>query len=530
MSYIATYRTLNMIQQISDLIAFRNNIYLKFPKRRDAIMNLLDALSSYGHCSNSVVQLSKAGCYDRQYSSITDAISDGLKHVNWEVIMKLVYDAATKTEQKKINRFIMDCTSNPRPYAQKLADRTVTHLPNPAPGNKPICVGHQYSLLALLPNDTLINKKHWLVPLTVKRVSSQEKGNELGVQQVVKSIKELGLSDQLSLSIGDSLYGTEKCRITVSEQDNLIHLFRLNSKRNLYCSPQGQESSGQGRKKEFGSKMTLNDPKTHPKFDEEAETIWTSRRNKEYNVKIQCWRNMLLRGSRKFRSSQFPVNLIKICVFDQQGKMIFKRPMWLAVMGKYRDELSLIDCYQNYSNRYDIEHLFRFGKQKLLLDTYQTPDSENEENWWKLCLLAYMQLYLGKELSPLLPEAWEKYLPEFKSSELLDRSITTPSQTQRGFSKILEQIGTPAEPCVARGKPRGRMPGATMTKRDQKPVIFKHSKPPKKATEIIIPESGEVVDFSNPKKINELVNIVKSTLESLQFSTEEFVKKLEDSG
>ena len=204
--------------------------------------------------------------------------------------------------------------------------------------------------------------------------------------------------------------------------------------------------------------------------------------------------------------------------------------MWLAVMGKYRDELNLIDCYQNYSSRYDIEHLFRFGKQKLLLDAYQTSDVEHEENWWKLNLLAYMQLYLGKELSPLLPEAWERYLPEFKSTETQDRSVTTPSQTQRGFSKILEQIGTPAEPCVARGKSRGRILGEVMPKRDEKPVIFKHSKPPKKATELIIPGSGEIVDFSNPKRINELIRIVKSTLESLQFSPEEFAKKLADSG
>jgi hypothetical protein len=58
----------------------------------------------------------------------------------------------------------------------------------------------------------------------------------------------------------------------------------------------------------------------------------------------------------------------------------------------------------------------------------------------------------------------------------------------------------------------------------------KPPKPPKKTTEIVIPESGEIVDFSNPKKMTELVKIVKSTLQSLQFSTDEFVKKLEDSG
>ena len=271
-------------------------------------------------------------------------------------------------------------------------------------------------------------------------------------------------------------------------------------------------------------------PDTHPKFDEEAETTWTSRRNKKYKVKIQCWRDMLLRGSREFRSSKFPINVIKVCVFNQQDKMIFKRPMWLAVMGEYRDELSLIDCYQNYSKRYDIEHLFRFGKQKLLLDAYQTPDSEHEENWWNLCLLAYMQLYLGKELASLLPEAWERYLPEFKTSEVDGRTITTPSQTQRGFSKILSQTGTPAQSCVARGKPHGRMPGEVITKRDLNPVIFKRSKPAKTTAKVVVPESGEIVDFSNPEKMTELVKVVKSTLQSLQISKNEFVKLLEDSG
>jgi hypothetical protein len=29
-----------------------------------------------------------------------------------------------------------------------------------------------------------------------------------------------------------------------------------------------------------------------------------------------------------------------------------------------------------------LEHLFRFGKQKLLLDKFQTPDDRYEANWW----------------------------------------------------------------------------------------------------------------------------------------------------
>lgn len=36
----------------------------------------------------------------------------------------------------------VDTTPNPRPFAATLADRGVVYQPNPAPGNKPIAVGH----------------------------------------------------------------------------------------------------------------------------------------------------------------------------------------------------------------------------------------------------------------------------------------------------------------------------------------------------------------------------------------------------
>jgi hypothetical protein len=70
---------------------FRGELYKLFPKRSDAIMNLLDAVTSHGHQCRSIVQLSNASCFDRQYSSITDAIADGLPHANFKEITKLIY-------------------------------------------------------------------------------------------------------------------------------------------------------------------------------------------------------------------------------------------------------------------------------------------------------------------------------------------------------------------------------------------------------------------------------------------------------
>jgi len=209
-----------MTTEISALQTFREKLYTFFSKRKDSVMNLLDALTGHGHQCDSVIQLSNTNCFKRKYSSITDAIADGLPEAKWSEIRKLVYQQVSANTHtiKPPNRFIIDCTPNPRPYAKKLEDRHITHLPNPAPGNKPICVGHQYSVLTLLPNDPAAEEKHWLIPLSVQRVPSAEKGNEIGMKQINNCIKELELTDDLNISVGDTLYGTVKCRMTAANR------------------------------------------------------------------------------------------------------------------------------------------------------------------------------------------------------------------------------------------------------------------------------------------------------------------------
>ncbi len=162
--------------------------------------------------------------------------------------------------------------------------------------------------------------------------------------------------------------------------------------------------------------------------DEQIEIPWTNRKNKVCNVVIKCWRDKLLRGSRQFKSSQHPINVIQITVLGHQDQPVFKRPLWIAVFGERRHEISLADVYQNYIARYDIEHFFRFGKQKSLMTAYQTPDVEHEMLWWQLCQLAYVQLYLARTLAPLLPQPWERYLHAYKDKQA---NMTTPTQSAR---------------------------------------------------------------------------------------------------
>jgi len=150
----------------------------------------------------------------------------------------------------------------------------------------------------------------------------------------------------------------------------------------------------------------------------------------------------------------------------------FKRPIWLIVMGQRRTELALKDIWQAYSQRYDLEHFIRFGKQRLLLTQYQTPDTEHEENWWQLVQLAYVQLYLARELANKLPRPWERYQP------VRPGGVASPSQTQRDFGRIIRQFGTPAKPPKPRGNPSGRAKGARPTPRSRPRVVRKGKKPP----------------------------------------------------
>jgi len=74
------------VLDIQKLEAFRRSIYEILPVRRDATLNLYDALSADGHTVKSVTQLCESQHYERQYPSITDAISNGLPHAPWKAI------------------------------------------------------------------------------------------------------------------------------------------------------------------------------------------------------------------------------------------------------------------------------------------------------------------------------------------------------------------------------------------------------------------------------------------------------------
>lgn len=499
---------------------FRQSIYKSFPKRGDATMNLLDALSSDGHNCRSVVELSEASCFKRQYSSVTDAIADGLPSISWDNLSKSVYQAIEESGDRIL--LVTDSTPNPRPKARRLKDRHITHCPNPAPGNKPICEGHSYSVVSMLPQNGLAQEKHWCLPLSVERIQSHQKGNEKGMDQLNKLLSTLSLDDKLVIHVADSLYGTEPCRQSAMASSNLAHIFRVNSTRNIYQIAEKTDKRS-GRHKSYGTKMKLNDTKTHIVPDDEQSFSIQTPRGYQRTVTIKYWRELVFRGSRKFKGHTHPISVLQISVTDDNGKPVYKAPLWLGVSGDRRDEITLRQAYEYYARRYDIEHFFRFGKNKLLFDAYQTADIVHEENWWHFAPLAYVQLYLASNKAELRPKRWEKYLPSYRIDQKKDY-LATPSQSQRAFASVLSIIGSPARECRARGNPLGRAHGDKQIPREKYDTIFKGKQISRKKN--LIHDPDKLAKNSDSQKIEDFASRVKENLQSMGCSPKKFSQLL----
>jgi hypothetical protein len=219
----------------------------------------------------------------------------------------------------------------------------------------------------------------------------------------------------------------------------------------------------------------LNDSTTWGTPDEQAWLAYRSRRTRRFTIEIQAWHHLLMRGKQNLPMRHSPFTLVRIRLLDEAGHPAFKNDLWLMVVGQQRYRLTLPQIYFDYTQRFDLEHFFRFGKQRLLLDAFQTPDILHEQTWLQLFLLAYVQLYLLSFLVHPLRRPWERYLP---TPDYLPPTPTPSApQTQRAAETIIRQLGTPALSPKPRGYSAGRSKNDTQTPRPKLKVVKKQTKP-----------------------------------------------------
>ena len=443
-------------------------------------MELVDAICSNPH-ARSVVEYSLTPCFRRSYSTIFKAINE--MEMDDQATAHLLAPYLPRPQQRPFSLLGTDVTPQPRQFAHTLADRGMVYQPNTIKSNKPITIGHQFSTTVLLPEAEEGMSPSWVIPLLTNRISTDEDKELVGSGQIDALLKDpkLPFGKRFCVDVGDSSYSKPACLHANRHHPHLVTVARLRGTRVLhrqFVLDPNETKRSVGCPRSYGERFALQDPETWHQPDEEMTVIEKSRRGKTYHVEIKAWHNMLMSGKRKPKRLPmhlYPFTLVQVVRYDEEGNLACKRPMWLLAIGERRHELSAQDIHEAYGQRYDLEHFFRFGKQKMLLASFQTPENVREEKWWQLVHLAYAQLWMGRHIARSLPRPWERNLPAMK------KGVLSPTLVQRDFGRIISQIGTPAKPPKLRFISPGRPKGTTLPPRPRKKVVVKsqqETKPP----------------------------------------------------
>ena len=473
-----------------------------------ALANLIMALAS-NSTFNSVTDLSRSRCYHYQYSSICDSIH-GLCRSSKEEIEEgkyvetrqyleeaLLSLKSTYFAKKIDNEFYLlntDGTSVRRPHSPTLPDRGYVYVPNErVKGNRPVDIGYEYSVIGLSARRPLYGavEAAWNLPLSTRRVPTDVVKGTFAAQQVMDLLnsEQSPLHKKLVVNALDRQYGTPEYVVGTHDHHKLINIIRLKSNRNIWrqLTPEQIQQRRQdnadkrGANAVYGEQYKLNQSgQWDIDADESVEFGVQLGSNNRAIVRINGYNNMLIRSKRGKSMKNKPFRLVSIQLIDPlTNKPIFKRKMWLAIWGKKRMQLTLEQIYWSYRNRFDIEHYFRFSKQRLLLDSYQTPDVQHQDNWLEIVGLAYWLLWAAsKEAQPCMYK-WQKYDPYYKNRVKYDLT-PTPSEVQRQLPFIILSFKqAPFIPKV-KIKSEGRKKGQLQTKRKRYKVVYKGKKKSKK--------------------------------------------------
>ena len=321
----------------------------------------------------------------------------------------------------------LDATKDERPEAETLPERCSLKSQK----DEPVVYGHKYWLvrsvgwgISVAPQDTL-------------RIDPELSDSQVGRQQV----KELvGRNPKPKVVVADSLYGNHIFLAIFLRIENSFALVRMRSNNVLYEQPEPRQPGKKGAPQKHGARFKLSSP-TRPA--DAAETFLLG----SQTVRIQAWNGMHLK-----KLPKLIVRLLRVEFLKPDGKPRYKQPMWL-LLGMDSTGVSLQALCRMYLWRFAIEHMFRFLKQNMGLNSSRSNDLVATEQWMWMCALAYWQLLLMRHLVEAGRPAWHPRFRDGPSKPL------TPGQVQRAAFGYLLQLGTPAKAPKVAGKGKGRSRG-----------------------------------------------------------------------
>lgn len=423
--------------------------------RSQSVANLVMALSSYEPATHPVA-LSESCLFAHQYHSVYRSIQDLSKDSkSYEKVSKLIRDLCFSYSDitGSIYDLQTDVTTVVKPHSTCLKDRVYVPIPNKViTSNRPLSIGYHYSYINLglnQPNyvdkDEFLEKPmatKWTAPLSIQRVSPIKTAKQVAHSQIQCLLGDEDLPFGKALLVCntlDSYYGNAAYLSGVHHHENLVNIVRFRSGIKVY--PESRNADTNGTPKIYGAchyliaesglhsykyKGEIREKYRDSLLDlpcvEQVGFSTQTKKGKLLKVELKRFNDLMIRSKPGHNMKNKPFDLLYCQVLDvEKAKPLFK-PMWLAITGSKRRLLTTFQAYCKYSHRYDIEPFFRFSKQKLLLDKYQTPCVEHLDNWVLIVQMAAWLLWVASCETEKNPKAWQKYLPEYKTKQAKENS------------------------------------------------------------------------------------------------------------
>lgn len=440
----------------SELVEFRQGLYACCTRWADALFELCDAALGAPGAISSVPTLSLEPEFTRSHGSLYKALAKG--RVDAGRLGRLLV-AHRPRDWPAV--FAVDASVWERCDAECSPERGFYYSAAKHSAGQPIVAGWSFQWVCQLS----FAPDSWTAPLDVRRISPLQDSTDATIDQVRGLVGLLPPDGDVPLFVFDAGYDPIALAHDLAG-DRAQVLCRIRDDRVFHADPPARPARPQGsggRPPRHGRRMKCSHPTTWP---EPSDQLTTS--DARYGtVTVTAWHQLhpRLAGRGRWASYAAPP-IVKGTVIRVEVEHLpkptarAKKTLWLFWSGPGTPDLDL--CWRAYLRRFDIEHTFRFAKNTLgwTSPSLATPQQAERWTWLVVAMLTQLRLARGHVEDLRLP--WERPRPPAQ---------LTPARVRRGFRRLRDAIGTPANPPKHTKAGPGRPPGTRSPPRTRYPAI-----------------------------------------------------------
>ncbi|HMQ49328.1 MAG TPA: transposase [Saprospiraceae bacterium] len=364
--------------------------------------------------------------------------------------------------------------------------------------NKALGVGYPVSALHLGVGDA-----GWVPPLALERLGVKDDAKAVAVRQIASQLDDetLPFGQELCLLRADSAYGKAIFLSPMYDMESMVSIVRLRHGIKVWTKADAGLTGG--AKRVYGDKFYLTQTtrwKTYKKKGQPYEVFQQSLsdlpnneqvrlasvmgNNRSVLIDIQRWNDLLIRTKDGASMKKKPMDIVRVEVLDAQTlKRVFDRPMFIAVSGQRRAQVSSREAHEQYRERYDVESYYGFAKNAMCMDKLQTPVAAHIDPWLRIVQAAsWLMFSASTQIGQIHCPPWQDYLPKNKAVREQPDLRLTIAQTQRAAHLLFGTFDpTPFLPQKSK-KGKGRKQGQTQPPKSHHQVVKKPPKVAKKTT------------------------------------------------